>query len=135
MKMLLFCGRFGLFDLRRRWRPPPFASEASLRRHKNLKYSRLEVVASSSRTIGGRVLARLVDACKALRERFDQYVRGLKVCRECGGVVEFFESMCHHCGAANPVKIPVFQSILIVGVGILIVAAATQMAIFLIRVI
>ena len=80
-------------------------------------------------------MARLDDACKVLCKKFDQCVCRLKVCRECGGVAGLFDSMCHHCGAANPVKIPVSQSILIVAVGVLIVAAATQMAIVLIRVI
>lgn len=87
-------------------------------------------------------MAGLYDACRALRKKFDQFVRQLKVCRECGGVAEFFDNMCDHCGAANPVKIPVSQSVLIVAVGVLmvavgllIVAAAIHLAIVVIRVI
>jgi predicted amidophosphoribosyltransferase len=71
----------------------------------------------SARPIGDLMIAR-----KATSHAFEQFVRQLRACRECGDTAAFFDNICRHCGAANPVKIPVSASVMVT-------AVAAQMAI------
>jgi hypothetical protein len=65
-------------------------------------------------------------AREATNNKFGQFVRQLRGCRECGEVAGFFDNFCGHCGAAHPVKIPVSASVMIT-------AVAAQMAIVFLR--
>jgi hypothetical protein len=69
----------------------------------------------------------LSNARKAARTAFGQFVHQVRACRECGESAGFFDSICHHCGAGNPVKIPVSASVMIM-------AVAAQLAIVFLRV-
>lgn len=75
----------------------------------------------SARQIGDLMIAR-----ESARHAFDQFVRQLRACRECGETAGFFDNICKHCGAANPVKIPVSASVMVT-------AVAAQMAIVFLR--
>lgn len=79
-------------------------------------------MAVSARLIGDLTIAR-----EAASKGFDQFVRQLTACRECGKGAGFFDDICRHCGAGNPVKIPVSSSVMVA-------AVAAQLAIVFLRV-
>ncbi len=62
----------------------------------------------------------------ATNSMFGQFVRQLKACRECGEVAGLFDTICSHCGAAHPVRIPV-------SAGVMITAVVCQIAIIILR--
>ena len=65
----------------------------------------------SAQLIGDLAIVRET-TCRA----FGQFVRELKACRECGEMVGLFDKICRHCGAGNPVKIPVSVSVMVTAV-------------------
>lgn len=56
-----------------------------------------------------------------------QFIRALSACRECGDPANPFDPICPHCGAGNPVKIPVSTSVVVT-------AIAAQIAIVVLRI-
>ncbi len=87
----------------------------------------LNIVLTGDTTVPASLTGDLCAARKAARRVFDQFVHDLRACRECGEPAGFFDNICSHCGAGNPVKIPVSTSVMIT-------AVATQLAIVFIRV-
>ena len=82
--------------------------------------------AEGETAVSARLIGDLRIARKAADHAFDKFVRQLSGCRECGEVAGFFDKICRHCGAGNPVKIPVSASVMIT-------AVAAQMAIVFLR--
>jgi len=61
----------------------------------------------------------VAEACR----KFDLQLRA---CRECGQPAGYFDTICCHCGAGNPVKLPISPCVMFT-------AVAAQMAIVLLR--
>lgn len=66
--------------------------------------------------MSARLIGDLTFARKAATHAFEQFVGQLTACRECGKTAGFFDKICRHCGAGNPVRIPISASVMIAAV-------------------